>query len=86
VVAARANLGASLAALARYDEAIDQYRAAVEQIPGNSELRLNLALAFYKKGAFAAALDQLGALDQESPNDLRIAILGDCYSRLGQLD
>jgi len=40
-------MGASLAALARYDEV--QYRAA--QIPGNSELRLNLALAFYKKGA-----------------------------------
>jgi hypothetical protein len=42
-------MGASLAALARYDEV--QYRAAREQIPGNSELRLNLALAFYKKGA-----------------------------------
>jgi tetratricopeptide (TPR) repeat protein len=44
-------MGASLAALARYDEAIDQYPAALEQIPSNSELRLNLALAFYKKGA-----------------------------------
>jgi tetratricopeptide (TPR) repeat protein len=73
--------------LARYDEAIDQYRAALEQIPGNSELRLNLALAFYKKGAFASALDQLGEPNQKSPNDLGIAILlGDCYSRLGQRD
>jgi tetratricopeptide (TPR) repeat protein len=77
----------SLAALARYDEAIDQYRAALEQIPGNSKLRLSLALAFYKKGAFAAARNQLSALNQESPNDLRTAILlGDCNSRLGQLD
>ena len=49
-------MGASLAALARYDEAIDQYRAALEQIPGNSELRLNLALAFYKKGALPLRL------------------------------
>jgi tetratricopeptide (TPR) repeat protein len=77
----------SLAALARYDEAIDQYRAAREQIPGNAKPRLNLALAFYKKRAFAAARDQLSALNQESPNDLRIAILlGDCNSRLGQPD
>jgi len=45
---ARANLGAALVKLNRYDEAIEQYKAvlAKQDIPG---VRLNLALAYYKK-------------------------------------
>src|ERR1700688_4871784 len=48
---ARANLGAALAKLGRYDEAIEQYRAALAKKKDNSALRFNLALAYYKKGA-----------------------------------
>ena len=50
----RANLGAALAKLRRYDEAIEQYRAVLAK-KDNPGLRLNLALAYYKKGAWRDA-------------------------------
>src|SRR5579864_6674539 len=50
-VEVRANLGAALAKLNRYDEAIEQYRAALAK-KDNASLRLNLALAYYKKDAW----------------------------------
>src|SRR5579863_5364509 len=48
-VALEANLGAALAHMGRYDEAIAHYRAALAKAPDNAGLRLNLALAFFKK-------------------------------------
>ncbi len=85
-VEARANLGAALVKLGRFDEAIEQYRAALAKNAGNSALRMNLALAYYKKGAFREAIEQLTALHAD-PADTRIAtLLGDCYARLGQDD
>jgi tetratricopeptide (TPR) repeat protein len=81
VVEARANLGAALARLGRFDEAIEQYRAALAKAEGNPGLRLNLALAYYKKGALAEAVKQLESL----PVDARVAtLLGDCYAQMGK--
>jgi tetratricopeptide (TPR) repeat protein len=81
VVEVRANLGAALARQGRFDEAIAQYRAALARDGGNAALRMNLALAHYKKGAFAETVKELKLL----PNDPRTAtLLGDCYSRLGR--
>ena len=57
----RANLGAALAKLERYDEAIEQYRAVLAK----KEMRVfgsNLALAYYKKGAWREAVQQLDTL------------------------
>ncbi|HKW34833.1 MAG TPA: tetratricopeptide repeat protein [Candidatus Acidoferrum sp.] len=75
VVAAHANLGVVLVSLGRYDEAITQYNVALAQAPGSPELRLNLGLAYYKKGDFAAAAAQFAALHQVNPVDARIAAL-----------
>ena len=47
VVAAHANLGIALAAVGRYDEAVVENNAALELVPGNRDLRMNLALANY---------------------------------------
>jgi tetratricopeptide (TPR) repeat protein len=83
-VEAHANLGAALAKLERYDEAIEQYRAALAK-RDNKALRMNLALAFYKKGAFREAVEQLDILHKAEPGDARIAtLLGDSYAQLGQ--
>jgi len=83
-VEARANLGAALAKLGRYDEAIAQYQIALAK-NGNAALRLNLALAYYKKGALREAVDELGVLHKADPGDARIAtLMGDCYGRLGR--
>ncbi|HEY3743170.1 MAG TPA: tetratricopeptide repeat protein [Bryobacteraceae bacterium] len=84
---ALANLGASLTHLGRFDEAIDQYTAALKQEPQNNALRMNLALAYYKKGDYANASDHLRALHQDAPADARIAtLLGDCLSHLDRND
>jgi tetratricopeptide (TPR) repeat protein len=83
-VEVRANLGAALAKLGRYDEAIVQYRAALAK-NGNAGLRLNLALAYYKKGAWRDAVQQLTVLQAAQPDDSRVAtLLADCYTHLGQ--
>jgi tetratricopeptide (TPR) repeat protein len=80
----RTNLGAALAKLNRYDEAIEQYRAVLAK-KENAGLRLNLALAYYKKGAWRDAAQQLGTLRAAQPNDARVAtLLADCYANLGQ--
>jgi tetratricopeptide (TPR) repeat protein len=80
----RANLGAALAKLNRYDEAIEQYRAALAK-KENAGLRLNLALAYYKKGAMRDAAQQLNTLRAAQPDDARLAtLLADCYAGLGQ--
>ena len=81
----RANLGAALAHAGRYDEAIEQYRAALAKLPDNAGLRLNLALAYYKKGDLAQAAEELDTLRKADAGDVRVAtLLGDCYSRLGR--
>jgi len=83
-VEVHANLGAALAKLGRYDEAIVEYRAVLPR-KDNAGLRLNLALAYYKKGALREAVEQLIVLNGAQPDDTRIAtLLADCYTRLGQ--
>jgi tetratricopeptide (TPR) repeat protein len=85
-VEVRANLGAALATLKRYDEAIEQYRAVLAK-KDNSGLRLNLALAYYKKGDLRDAVEQLNTLLAAQPGDMRVAtLLADCDARLGKDD
>jgi len=79
----RANLGAALAKLNRYDEAIEQYRVVLAK-KDNAGLRLNLALAYYKKGAWRDAAQQLEPLRAAQPDDARLAtLLAECYAGLG---
>jgi tetratricopeptide (TPR) repeat protein len=83
-VEVRANLGAALAKMGRYDEAIEQYRAVLAK-KDNADLRFNLALAYYKKGALREAVQQLETLHAAQPGDPRVATLqADCYTRLRQ--
>ncbi len=83
-VEARVNLGAALVHLGQYDAAIAEYRAALPSLTDKSGVLMNLALAYYKKGDFANARQQLESLHKTKPNDIRIAILlGDTQLRLG---
>ena len=80
----RGNLGAELAKLNRYDEAIEQYRAVLAR-KDNPGVRLNLALAYYKKGAWRDAVPPLENLRAARPDDVRTAtLLAECYTNLGQ--
>jgi Flp pilus assembly protein TadD len=87
LVEARANLGAALVHLGRFDEAITEYRIAWKAAPNDSAIRLNLALAYYKKGDVQQAAPELESVRESRPNDLRVAtLLGDCYLRRGEYD
>src|SRR2546423_15023356 len=63
-VEARSNLGAVLAKLGRYQEAIDQYQAALRVAASEvaPRLRFNLALAYYKSFQIAEAASEFETL------------------------
>jgi Flp pilus assembly protein TadD len=85
VLPVRANLGAALAHLGRFDEAIAQYRAALALAPGHPGLRLNLALAYYKKGDLPHAAAEFGSLHDGDPGNFQVAVLlGACHERQGR--
>ncbi len=80
----RSNLGASLAGEGLYTEAIAEYQHALRLKP-NPQVRLNLALAYYKVGNFDRAIDALKKVHTESPANLQaVTLLADCYLKLGQ--
>ena len=86
-VEARSNLGAVLAKLGRYREAIDQYREALK-VAGPQvapRLRYNLALAYYKSAEIPQAASELEVLHSGQPADLNLALLlADCRLQTGE--
>jgi tetratricopeptide (TPR) repeat protein len=84
---ARSNLGAVLARLGRFQEAIDQYQAALKVAPPQiaSQLRFNLALAYYKTSQIAEAASELETLRAAGSSDPQlILLLADCRLRIGE--
>jgi tetratricopeptide (TPR) repeat protein len=80
----RSNLGAALAGAGRYEEAIVEYKRALKLQP-LPQIRLNLALAYYKAVQLTEAAGELQPLHAADPGNLRIALLlGDCYASLGE--
>ena len=86
-VEARSNLGAVLAKLGRYQDAIDQYQGALKVAPAAlaPRLRFNLALAYYKSFQIPQAATELEAVHQAQPADLNVALLlAYCRLRTGE--
>jgi tetratricopeptide (TPR) repeat protein len=80
----RSNLGAALAGQGLYSEAIAEYKRALVLKP-NTQVRLNLALAYYKTGNFRQAVDTLKRVHTEEPGNMQaVTVLSDCYLKLGQ--
>jgi Flp pilus assembly protein TadD len=80
------NLGAALAALGRYQEAIEAYREALEVAP-DPRIRTNLALAYYKSADLPRAAEELAAVHAAQPQDLRVSLLlADCRLQMGEHD
>jgi tetratricopeptide (TPR) repeat protein len=78
----RSDLGAALAGAGRYEEAIAEYQRALKLQP-LPQIRLNLALAYYKADKLSLAVEELKKV--EMPNDLQVdLLLADCYLRLGE--
>lgn len=80
----RSDLGAALAGAGRYDEAITEYQRALQLKP-MPQVRLNLALAYYKSSKLSLAVEELNQVRRDMPNELRpTLLLADCYLRLGE--
>ena len=80
----RSNLGAALAGAGRYEEAIVEYKRALKLNP-LPQIRLNLALAYYKAVRLNEAVAELLPLHAADPENLQVALLlGDCHFRLGE--
>ncbi len=80
----RSNLGAAFAAAGRYTEAIAEYHRSLK-LKANPQVRLNLALAYYKTGDLALAVQTLKKVRDEAPANMQVVtLLADCYLRLGQ--
>lgn len=83
----RSNLGAVLARLGRYDDAIEQYRAALHHAPAAiaPQLRFNLALAYYKSFRIGEAAAELDALHSADAGNVNVSLLlADCRLRTGE--
>lgn len=91
-IIARSNLGAALAHLGRYSEAIDEYRQALGAFPGVSSdtremsgVRFNLAVAYYKAGQIPDASRELTRLSNSQPDNMNVLLLlADCNLRMGE--
>lgn len=86
-VEARSNLGAVLAKLGRYQDAIDQYQAALKVASPDvaPRLRFNLGLAYYKSFQIPEAAAEFEIVRTTQPADLNLALLlADCRLRTGE--
>jgi tetratricopeptide (TPR) repeat protein len=84
VAPVRSDLGAALAGAGRYEEAIAEYKRALQLKP-LPQVQLNLALAYYKSAKLSLAVAELKKVREEMPGDLRPVMLeADCYLRLGE--
>ena len=84
---ARSNLGAVLARMGRYQDAIGEYLEALKSAPPqmSSNLRLNLALAYYKSFQIPAAASELETVLASQPTNLNVGLLlADCRLRMGE--
>src|SRR3977135_3030159 len=66
VAPVRSDLGAALAGAGRYEEAITEYKRALQLKP-LPQVRLNLALAYYKTARLSLAVAELKKVREEMP-------------------
>jgi tetratricopeptide (TPR) repeat protein len=84
IFAIHSNLGAALAGEGLYQDAIAEYERALK-IQSNQQVRLNLALAYYKTGDFRHAIANLQTVHAAQPDNLQaVTLLADCYLKLGE--
>ena len=73
--AVHAALGLVLAQQGELEQAAVEYRKALALDPHQADASMNLGLAEFKQGKFAAAIDPLLAARKEKPDDPRTGIL-----------
>jgi tetratricopeptide (TPR) repeat protein len=81
-----AGVGVMLARYHLYDDAIQQFQAALRANPGSDEVKFDLANAYFRKGLYPEALDAAGQVSEAGrKDDAYLALLGDIYAHLGDM-
>ena len=78
------GVGVLLARYRLYDDAIQHFRGALRANPDSDDVKFDLTDAYFRKGAYAEALDaarQVSAQGQQ--DDAFLALLGDVQAHLG---
>lgn len=82
-VLAHSNLGAAYAKLSRFDEAIEQYQAALK-LQSNPGVEMNLGLAYYKTGRKELAAPLFEKAHRAAPKQMQpLLLLADCWLSAG---
>jgi tetratricopeptide (TPR) repeat protein len=83
-VEARVNLGAALAHVGKFNDAITEYKLALPLLKDKTGVEFNIALAYHQEGDWQHAQEAFAPLEKEHPGDVRVAILlGDSDVHLG---
>ncbi len=75
MMVAQVNLGAALSDTGQYDQAIALFIEALLSAPDKKPVRMNLALAYYRKGDFANVRAQLAEVHRLEPGDIKASRL-----------
>jgi tetratricopeptide (TPR) repeat protein len=68
-----------------YDDAIQQFKAALKVNPDSDDAKFDLANALFRKGLYSQALDAAQQVsEQERKDDSWLALLADIYAHLGE--
>jgi tetratricopeptide (TPR) repeat protein len=83
-VEALVNLGAALAHVGKFNDAITEYKRALPLIKDKTGVEFNIGLAYHQEGDWQHAQEAFAPLEKEHPDDVRVAILlGDTDVHLG---
>ena len=78
------GVGVLLARYHLYDEAIQHFQAALQANPDSDEVKFDLADAYFRKRAYAQALEAAGRVSEKGrTDDAYLALMGDIYAHLG---
>jgi tetratricopeptide (TPR) repeat protein len=83
-VEALVNLGAALAHVGKFNDAITEYKLALPLLKDKTGVEFNIGLAYHQEGDWQHAQEAFQVLEKEHPDDVRVAILlGDSDVHLG---
>jgi tetratricopeptide (TPR) repeat protein len=78
------GVGVLLARYRFYDDAIQHFQTALAANPDSDDVKFDLADAYFRKGAYAQALEAARQVSAEGQQDGSfLALLGDVYAHLG---
>jgi len=68
-----------------YDDAIQQFQAALQVNPDSDDVKFDLANAYFRKRLYNDALNAMQQISEQGHDDAYLALLADTYAHLGDV-